>query len=254
MDLAAQKHFMDRLSAAELRTEPFPHFYCEQVFEPAFYQRLLQALPPDADYEMMAPPYESRLHIELTPTSAAKIGAFWTQFEAWLHSQSLMDAMTGKFAGRLADMGAFRAEQIRSNLCDDGALKVHGRSMLARDFANYAIGPHTDSPAKFVVGIFYLSKDDRMQRFGTSIYRPKDDADRGWRTAHLPSEGFELVQTFPNRPNSLFCFMKTDNSFHGVEAGDYPDGGRDVLFWLPEIGGRHRSRPLSLPRAMFDAP
>jgi hypothetical protein len=201
----------------------------------------------------MAPPYDARLFIELTSDSASKLGSFWTDFEAWLNSQALMDAMVGKFAEHLAEMSEFRADQISKCLAEDGSVAVQARSMLARDLATYAIGPHTDSPGKFVVGIFYLSRDASMERFGTSIYRPNDESLRGWKSTHMTPEGFELVRTFPNRPNSLFCFMKTDNSFHGVEAGDYPTGGRDVLFWLPQIGGAHGAKPLSLPRALFEA-
>ena len=33
----------------------------------------------------------------------------------------------------------------------------------------------------------------------------------------IPIDGFEKVKTMPFKPNSMFGFIKTTNSFHGVD-------------------------------------
>jgi hypothetical protein len=98
-----------------------------------------------------------------------------------------------------------------------------------------------------------LPKDDRLSAFGTSIYRPKEANFAAWKSPHFPHEQFDRLRTFPFVPNSLFVFAKTDTSFHGVEPGDYPNTGRDMLMWIPEIGNSPKTwGSLSLSRALFE--
>src|SRR5437764_7468931 len=62
------------------------------------------------------------------------------------------------------------------------------------------------------------------------------------------------TETFPNVPNSVLIFLKTDTSFHGVQPGTYAQGGRNMLVWVPEIGAtRPEWRSLKLPIAIFSA-
>lgn len=57
---------------------------------------------------------------------------------------------------------------------------------------------------------------------------PKDPNFRCPGGPHYPHEGFERLKTLPFLPNSLFAFVKTDNSFHGVE----PIGDANCRRWL----------------------
>jgi hypothetical protein len=94
----------------------------------------------------------------------------------------------------------------------------------------------------------YFARDHRFSDFGTSIYRPRDPAFVTWESSVYPHDKFHLVRTFPNIPNSLFIFMKTDNSFHGVEPGEYPNDGRNLLMWIPKISApRVTGRRLAVP-------
>ena len=43
---------------------------------------------------------------------------------------------------------------------------------------------------------------------------------------HYPREDFYNVITMPYAPNSAFCFIKTNNSFHGVEKLEMEDTDR----------------------------
>ena len=96
-------------------------------------------------------------------------------------------------------------------------LKFNSELLLIQDTMNYKIGPHTDSPSKVISFLFYLPKDNSQKELGTSIYMPKDFNFKCNGGPHHPRENFEKITTMPFLPNSLFCFPKTDNSFHGVE-------------------------------------
>lgn len=249
---AVEKFFFDRIGDADLVTSPFPHFYVENIFPADFYQELLESLPPDDRYTRQRPPYEARLNLTLTAASVAGLGLFWTVFEDWINSQRLLDKMSAKFSGALGSVHQFRKNLIEKSQ-RNGRVRISARTVLARDYAHFALGPHTDSAKKFVTAIFYLSRDNRLEQFGTSIYAPKQPGYVEWTSIHHPHADFNLLRTFPNRPNSLFVFMKTENSFHGVEPGDYPNTGRDVMFWLPEIGtGDPTRKELALPRELFE--
>jgi hypothetical protein len=257
MDSAARAHFYAAIARAELIDDPFPHLYARDVFPADFYQSLLANLPALDKYTQYSEQYSERYSLDITADTVTRLGpatAFWTGFESWLNSADLLKAMFEKFGPRMRMCYSLREKYIKEATTPDG-VTVSPQSFLCRDFANFALQPHTDAGAKLVVGIFYLSKDDSLVEFGTSIYRPKDPALREfYKSQRFPFDQFELVRTFENRPNSFVAFLKTDNSFHGVEDRPHSNVGRDVLFWIPRIGKiPATARVGSAPNAESDA-
>jgi hypothetical protein len=49
--------------------------------------------------------------------------------------------------------------------------------------------------------------------------------------SHLPFEAFKKVITMPFKPNSLFGFLRTDGSFHGVDQIHDEGVVRDLLLY-----------------------
>lgn len=239
MDAAARSHFYAAIERAELIDDPFPHLYVRDVFPADFYKDLLNSLPPLDKYTQYSEQYSARYSLDLTESTVQKLGAvspFWIAFEHWLNSPEMLNAMFKKFGHRMKMCHALREQYLKKATTPEG-VTVGPQSFLCRDFANFVLQPHTDAGAKLVVGVFYLSKDDSLIEFGTSIYRPKDPALREFhKSQRFPFDQFELVRTFENRPNSFVAFLKTDNSFHGVEDRPHSNVGRDVLFWIPRIG------------------
>ena len=84
---------------------------------------------------------------------------------------------------------------------------------------------------KVITLLFYLPKDESQRHLGTSIYLPKDREFRCPGGPHYSREGFERIVTMPFLPNSLFVFLKTNNSFHGVEPVQDPDTRRWLLLY-----------------------
>ena len=50
-------------------------------------------------------------------------------------------------------------------------------------------------------------------------------------STHHKREQFDLLLTMPYRPNTVFAFLKTPNSFHGVEPVLARDVRRDLLLY-----------------------
>jgi len=90
-------------------------------------------------------------------------------------------------------------------------------ALLVNDHTDYSLGPHTDTPSKVVSVLFYLPSDDRLERHGTSLYVPRKPGFTCEGGPHYLFDGFERVATMPFLPNTMFAFVKTDHSFHGVE-------------------------------------
>lgn len=85
------------------------------------------------------------------------------------------------------------------------------------DHTRYSLGPHSDSTKKVLTLLFYLPGDLSQEHLGTSIYMPRDPSFICLGGPHYPFEKFERIYSVPFRPNALFGFVKTANSFHGVE-------------------------------------
>jgi hypothetical protein len=256
MDSATKSHFYEALERATITEEPFPHLYATDIFPREFYQHVRSSLPAIEQYKQYSARYPARYVIDLMPSTvkglAADVSGFWTDFEGWLNSSELMGHMTRKFGDRLKCCYTDREGLVKAASTPEG-ITITPQSLLSRDFSRYAIDPHTDAGPKFVVGVFYFPKDGSLLEFGTSIYRPKDASLKDFaKSVRFRRDDFELVRTMENRPNSLFMFLKTDQSFHGVEQRSYSNVGRDVLFWIPRIGkAKTAEKTISIPADVF---
>jgi hypothetical protein len=231
MSFDAENHVMYRIANAPLLAYPFPHFYVESVFPEAFFRELRARLPePDAYVRLdetgsvTKGSYQERSVcslLDLEEREATRdAGVFWADLNSWMMSERFAHLVAGKFRdGIIARFGP------------DAALEMHMDCRLVRDLTRYAISPHTDAPAKLVSLLFYLPADDRFAHLGTSIYAPKDAAMRLDAARHLPFDAFKKVTTMPFRPNSLFGFLRTDRSFHGVDQINEEGVVRDLLLY-----------------------
>jgi hypothetical protein len=231
MSFDAESHVLYRIANAPLLAYPFPHFYVESVFPEEFYQSLRARLPEAAAYTRLDETggvtkgaYQERSVCSLLDLeeheATAGAGSFWAELNGWLMSEQFARFVAGKFRDGIAARYGANAE-----------LKMHMDCQLVRDLTRYAISPHTDTPTKLVSLLFYLPADDRLAHLGTSIYAPKAAEMRFDPSRHLPFDAFKKVTTMPFRPNSLFGFLRTDRSFHGVDQITEEGVVRDLLLY-----------------------
>ena len=231
-----------QIANARILKFPFPHFYIGDIFPHDWYSQLRDNLPPQDCYQRLDETgtvtpgaYPERFVCELGRAceseieSAGKPGP-WNEFRRVLDGPQFAHRILGLFYdGVVERFGA------------DCELDFETECRLVRDFSNYAITPHTDSPRKLVSLLFYLPPDDSMKELGTSIFVPNDPAFRCEGTKHHAFSQFKKVMTAPYLPNSLLGFFKTDQAFHGVERIERPSTQRDsVLYniYVKHVGRR----------------
>ena len=232
MSFDAENHVLYRIANAPLLAYPFPHFYATDVFPADFYAELRRRLPEQAGYTRIDETgtvakgmYKERFVCSLDELEGREFesGAgtsFWADLSGWL----LGDAFSRLILDR------FRPS-LRERFGPDNEPRIETDARLVRDFTNYAISPHTDSPRKVVSLLFYLPQDDAMRHLGTSIYAPKNPDFRCEGKGHHSFDLFKKVATMEYRPNTLFAFFKTERAFHGVDRIADAEVVRDLLLY-----------------------
>ena len=230
MPTQAEMQLLYSVANAPLRYYPFPHIFVEDVFPAQFYRKLLEHLPPRDQFttlKALGRVYgdypDSRFVLQLAPHTLSKLDApyrdFWFETGQWLLTGELMNFMLLKFDQYIERPAAAAPQPF-----------VH-EAFLVQDYSTYQLPPHTDSPKKVVSVLFYLPRDESLSHLGTSIYVPHDRSRISDGTAFEPRADFDLVRTMPFKPNCLFAFVRTDDSFHGVEPLSEPDVRRDLLLY-----------------------
>jgi hypothetical protein len=218
-----------RIANAPMRTYPFPHFFLRDVFPADYYRELLAHLPgPETMHSLMSAgrakgcPERAVLQIDgsRAPGMTDAQHAFWHELARWFFGGRFGPAVLEKFQAWASP----RVEARPGHVITDELL-------LVRDATHYALGPHTDASFKLISLLFYLPADACLEEYGTSLYLPKQEGFTSEGGPHLRFEDFTRIATMPFVPNSLFAFVKSDHSFHGVEPIAEPGVARWLLLY-----------------------
>ena len=230
MFLEDELHAAYKLINSPILNFPFPHLYEENIFSDKFYSEIQKNLPDlneMTSLAVLAPEmpglsiYNDRMVIDFSKKkSIQKVTKSKREFWVSFHEQmapNLLNIFQAKFKNFL-DM---RFKYLKN-------VSYYDQLQLVCDRKNYSLGPHTDQLSKVVSLLIYLPKDCAQISTGTSIYMPKDPSKLNLDSPHLhyKKEDFHKVITMPYAPNSAFCFIKTNNSFHGVEQIKMEDTNR----------------------------
>lgn len=256
MQTAVEDHVIYQLANAALRWYPYPHLYVESVFPPEFYAELRRNWP-DAEHLVSLGStgrvgkgrYAERFIMQLKERELNALPPgkrdFWSELSSWmLGSPRFFWALMEKFGPAIRERFGEAFEEI------DFSHEV----LVVRDHSNYSLGPHTDAPRKAVSVLFYCPEDERYAHLGTSIYTPVDPEFRCVGGPHHPFEGFRKVATMAFRPNALFAFVKTDQSFHGVDPIRDADVLRDLILYDIQVKTAPRSEQTTADAASIPAP
>jgi hypothetical protein len=227
---SAELALVYKFGNARILDFPYPHFFIEDVFPKDYYDTIQANIP---DPSVMIPieqarpvqGYKERFVLDLSDekhraTLPQQQRDFWVEFSSWLCS--------GRFAGlALQKFQPYLQQRFKNG----PQPQYHNEALLVEDITKYSLGPHTDSPRKAITMLFYLPKDLSQAHIGTSIYVPKDPNFKCPGGPHYGFDPFVRLHTMPFKPNSLFVFVKTDNSFHGVEPVTDPDTKRWLLLF-----------------------
>jgi hypothetical protein len=235
-----------RIGNAAVREYPYPHIYVPDIFPGDFYAEMLRNLPPQGVLKNLGElgrvqggdGYPARGVLPLTQNHLAALDApqrdFWERVRQWLLGPRFGDTMIAKFGPYLQH----RFANLRSQ-------RFNQEALIVRDRTTYSLGPHTDSPSKVLSFLFYLPPDASMSHLGTSIYVPRDPNFLCQGGPHYGYDKFQRMLTMPYVPNALFAFMKTPNSFHGVEPIAEPEVRRDLLLYDLRLDAPPGQKPAS---------
>jgi len=202
MDTEVFSHLLSKVTAAPLESYPFPYFHMEGIFPDSYYQEIFENIPDIAYFASLVANYPKRFCLEFEKTQLEKLpfyhAIFWRKFAMAFGNRTWVSAVLKKFELNLDAANHFTLE-------------------LIRDQSDYSIGPHTDQPNKVLTLLFYMPTSADQKQLGTSLYIPKERSFRCAGTLHHSFKDFDRVYTVPFVPNSVFGFVKSDVSFHGVE-------------------------------------
>lgn len=232
MSSTVEDHVLGRIADAPIKRLPTPHFYIEGAFPDDFYQDLLANLPGDEDFTCLGDTgrvpkgaYPDRFVFLPKPDDIDRLPdakrAFWHELAGWLYGERFFHGMVQKFAQAAATRFAGKLDKVQ----------LTSEVLVVRDRTNYSIGPHTDAPHRFLSMLFYCPPDASNEHLGTSLYVPLDRQFTCKGGPHYDFDKFVKVDTMPYRPNSLFCFLRTDTSFHGVEPIADQNIARDIILY-----------------------
>ena len=245
MSSAVEEYVIYQISNAQIQDYPYPHFYVENVFPADFYARLRANWPDSSALTSLAETgrvskgaYPDRFVLPFTPSDIEKLSedrrAFWSEFGSWFMAHRFLQTAINKF-------GRYAQQRFGNDLKH---CRFEADSLLVRDRTNYSIGPHTDATHRLLSMLFYCPDNDSMKHLGTSIYVPLDPDFRCVGGKHYPHNRFQKVWTVDYKPNSLFSFFKTNNSFHGVDPIRDQEVQRDILLYDVRVGSpQHHKKP-----------
>ena len=223
-------HMSYKFENAPILNFPFPHLYIENIFSDNFYSKIQENFPDPHEMISLADLYreypslsiyKDRMVLDFDrEESMQKVGKdkrnFWISFHKNF-CPNFSNILRDKFK-KFLDL---RFSNLKSVTYAHTLQVVH-------DKKNYSLGPHTDQQSKVLSLLIYLPKNRTQISTGTSIYMSKDPSKINTELPHMhyPREDFCKVITMTFVPNSAFCFIKTNNSFHGVEKLEIEDTDR----------------------------
>lgn len=200
------KYTVDKINSTTVVSYPYTHIEVDNVFSDSVYQSILKnKIPSDCLYSLKdrgrvsAAYSEGRLVTDVKPSMVHlpnDIREFWEDFAIWMH-YSFKKIILDKF------------DLTKKNIKVD--------CLYTRDSKGFHLRPHVDTNSKIVTALIYLSDNNHNLNIGTSIYLPKKENFVCETGMHHNFENFNLYKTVTYQPNKLFCFVKSNKSFHGLE-------------------------------------
>lgn len=200
------KHTIDKIASANIISYPYTHIEVDNVFSESTYSSILKnSIPSDCLYSLkdrgrVSASYSNgRLVTDIKPSMPNlpdEIREFWEDFAIWMH-YSFKKIILDKFKLPISD------------------IKVD--CLYTRDSKGFYLGPHADTNSKIVTALIYLPINNNNLDIGTSMYIPKKENFVCETGMHYSFKDFNLYKTVSYQPNKLFCFVKSNKSFHGLE-------------------------------------
>lgn len=205
------KVIKEKVDSTKLEDHPYTWMECDNFLPDDIYSAIISnKIPSTVLYNLqergrVSSGYsKGRLVIDLKPEMPElpdNIRDFWEDFGIWLH-YSLRNIFIERFC--------IPRQEIKVDC------------LYSRDGQGFGLRPHTDTNKKIFTALLYIPGTVEDPALGTSIYVPKKQGFTCKLGTHHQYSDFNIYKTIAYKKNKLFCFMKSDNSFHGLEPIPYP--------------------------------
>jgi hypothetical protein len=226
--------------------DPFCFFCVDDYLPRDLYESLLESFPEGSSYSYNA---EGKMGFRSSedPEEIARFGAAhpeWQQLVDFFGSDEFVYDAKATLADGLVSARGLPGRKpwlncthrdvpgnwLRYQL-QEPVRTTHQFSLLP---SGGAVRPHSDAPRKLVSLLLYFRDSDWQDAWGggTEFYVPLDpEKARRWRpTDRIPFDEFEVVATSEFRGNRLAGFVRSHDSYHGVQPpGCPPEATRKAL-------------------------
>lgn len=229
-----EPEFVAAVERSALRQEPFDHIYMEDVFDPASYAALLDAMPDRQFYHelvhhdaMRADGSSTRLRLYLYPELLWRLPTeqrrVWLPVARALCSKALQDAFKHKFRAALEHRFGKPVERI-------GLYPV---PILLRDQPGYRIGIHSDAEQKAITVQFYLPRDDSQRHVGTIFHEggTGEAAERTTQLSFMPATGYAFPVALTRSWHSAARTSERDGERVSMMVTYYLADSRSARLW-----------------------
>ena len=210
-----------RLTAQNLRLDPYPYFYINDALPQDVYDQLAAEYPEahmmqDGKQHFQARRY--RQH-EFAPGT---VSALWQQFTEYHNSLAFKNRLIDLFrAGleqhypqHLADFEA--ADVIERHGGKSGVMQMEIQFVLNGMQEETVRTAHLDNGRELWAGLFYMRKPEDTSTGGDlQVFRAVREP-RFHDIREVDMTDVEVVDTLPYRSNTLALFLNTRASIHGV--------------------------------------
>lgn len=220
----------------DITYDPFCLFQVNDYLPPDMYQALFETFPGEQWFSQRIEG-DKRL---LNSTHHPKVvGDFcrkhplWEQLFQFLGSEAFLRDLYA-----LVRLGLFRSRGLVSlrrwcHATSNGHTRAIMREPVAMQFEfsrlerGSFVPPHTDDPKKLVSLLLYFPDPKWQENYGgsTQFYRTKNPAmENNWDNRRVPFEDLVPFCRSQFIPNRLVVFLKSRNSYHGVQPIICPEG------------------------------
>jgi Rps23 Pro-64 3,4-dihydroxylase Tpa1-like proline 4-hydroxylase len=216
--------------------DPFCHFQIENYLPATMYQSLLESFPEQSWFPDKVEGDKNRLHSLYSSDILRRFcrqNPAWQEFMDFLSSQLFLnDLYRFVWHGLVKSRGFLNSRRWCDPTTGNLLMRIIKQPVKMQfEFSRLQRGsfvpPHTDAPDKLVSLLLYFPDPEWRENYGgnTDFFRPKrSNLESNWDNRRVPVE--ELVPFFssPFTPNRLVGFLKSRNSYHGVQPITCPDG------------------------------
>ncbi len=228
------QYAIEKMKAAPLQQEPFPHILIEGLLPESEYQKLLEEIPDSDAFSQVSYPgvgvdiqAQRRVNHGLALNDLTQFSALG-ELNQFMKSQAFSQLLLERFTAPDSWEGHNRtAIPEEKHIHFKNGSNNHATVLdLHKDLPGYEIYPHRDIDLKIITFLYYLEPDDAVADWGTLLCQPKeglslDDVENAepphehpkWRDWVL----FDVVKVARATPNTLLVFAPNFASYHAVK-------------------------------------